>query len=267
MPHASSPRFPARSAFWLGFALSGFFDGILLHQVLRWHHLLSGLGQGGGPFADPALQIAADGWFHALMYLVAAFALAFLWRGRAGLVAPGASPRLAGWLLIGFGVWHVADAGLSHWVLGLHRIRMDSETPLAWDVGWLLAFGAPPLAAGVLLLRRRGEGAAAARVLPLLVLATLGAGAWSAMPPAGAPAAHVIAFAPAVSFSQATRALRDAGVELTGLVSERTYTLRRRPTIAQAAALYARGALYVGGAGIGGGCSAWSAQPSSSTSQ
>ena len=26
----------------LGFGIGGFFDGILLHQVLQWHHLLSG---------------------------------------------------------------------------------------------------------------------------------------------------------------------------------------------------------------------------------
>ena len=25
----------------LGFSLGGFFDGILLHQVLQWHHLFS----------------------------------------------------------------------------------------------------------------------------------------------------------------------------------------------------------------------------------
>jgi uncharacterized membrane protein len=30
----------------LGFAFGGFFDGILLHQVLQWHHLLS-LVKGG----------------------------------------------------------------------------------------------------------------------------------------------------------------------------------------------------------------------------
>jgi Predicted membrane protein len=27
----------------LGFGLGGFFDGILLHQILQWHHLLSGI--------------------------------------------------------------------------------------------------------------------------------------------------------------------------------------------------------------------------------
>ena len=31
----------AWAAATIGFALGGFFDGILLHQVLQWHHLFS----------------------------------------------------------------------------------------------------------------------------------------------------------------------------------------------------------------------------------
>lgn len=30
-----------RYALLLGIALGGFFDGILLHQILQWHHLLN----------------------------------------------------------------------------------------------------------------------------------------------------------------------------------------------------------------------------------
>ncbi len=37
-PQASRPAFAAGV---LGFALGGFFDGIMLHQVLQWHHFLS----------------------------------------------------------------------------------------------------------------------------------------------------------------------------------------------------------------------------------
>ncbi|WP_201270039.1 DUF2243 domain-containing protein [Sinorhizobium meliloti] len=33
--------------FALGVSIGGFFDGILLHQVLQWHHLLSGIGDRG----------------------------------------------------------------------------------------------------------------------------------------------------------------------------------------------------------------------------
>lgn len=39
-----SPSWDRAGVVWgtvLGFALGGFFDGILLHQILQWHHLLS----------------------------------------------------------------------------------------------------------------------------------------------------------------------------------------------------------------------------------
>ncbi|MCJ9711991.1 DUF2243 domain-containing protein, partial [Bordetella hinzii] len=59
-----------RASGWLGFAMGGFFDGILLHQILQWHHLLSALRT--GVLADLRMQVAVDGLFHALMYAVAA---------------------------------------------------------------------------------------------------------------------------------------------------------------------------------------------------
>src|SRR5690606_41087677 len=61
----------------LGFGLGGFFDGILLHQVLQWHHLLSGVEQAR---QDIRVLILADGLFHVLMYVVAGMGLWLLWR-------------------------------------------------------------------------------------------------------------------------------------------------------------------------------------------
>ena len=141
----------AAAAFALGFALSGFFDGILLHQILQWHHLLSAIE------GDLRFQVVADGWFHVAMYAVAAVGLWRLWRARGALGAPGAGRALAAWGLIGFGAWHLVDAVGSHWLLGIHRIRMDAASPLAWDLAWAAAFGAAPLALG-LWLRGRGGG-------------------------------------------------------------------------------------------------------------
>src|SRR5215207_8294739 len=152
----TSFRALARAAFWLGFALSGFFDGILLHQILQWHHLLSGVGRQGGIFADLRVQMLADGYFHLLMYVIAASGLWLLWRARASLNSEGSARVLLAWLLIGFGIWHFADAVASHWIAQIHRIRMDVENPLVWDVGWLVAFGVAPLAAGLILRARRG---------------------------------------------------------------------------------------------------------------
>lgn len=36
--------FPLAGGLLLGLGLGGFFDGIILHQVLQWHHMLTSAG-------------------------------------------------------------------------------------------------------------------------------------------------------------------------------------------------------------------------------
>lgn len=116
----------------LGFALGGFFDGILLHQVLQWHHVLSAVELAQA--RDLRWQVFIDGLFHAAMYVIAAFGLWLLWRARHHLAAPGGGPLLIAYLLIGFGAWHMLDGALFHWALGLHHIRMAAANRWVWDV-------------------------------------------------------------------------------------------------------------------------------------
>ena len=89
----------------LGFALGGFFDGILLHQILQWHHLLSLVP--GEAMRDLRVQVLADGLFHLLVYLIAMLGLWRLWRGRAELgTGPGAGRPLLGAALVGLVLMH-----------------------------------------------------------------------------------------------------------------------------------------------------------------
>jgi uncharacterized membrane protein len=141
------PRGLLPAAAVLGVGLGGFFDGILLHQVLQWHHLLSLVP--GEALRDIGNQILADGLFHVLMYAITAAGLWMLWRRRAALREPGASARVLGGALLGFGGWNIADVGLFHWIMGIHRIRVDVSDPLAWDIGWLVIFGLAVTAAGL----------------------------------------------------------------------------------------------------------------------
>ena len=127
----------------IGIALGGFFDGILLHQILQWHHFLSLVP--GEALRDIKNQIIADGAFHVLMYVIAAIGLVMLWRARAGLGGPGAGRRLLGSVLLGFGIWQVIDVVVFHWIAGIHRIRVDVPNPLVWDIGWMVVFGVPTL--------------------------------------------------------------------------------------------------------------------------
>jgi len=142
-------------SFLLGFALGGFFDGILLHQILQWHHLLSGWE--GGVFEDIRFQMLADGVFHLLMYVVALWGLLLLWKARAELNRPSGGKVLLAYAFIGFGVWHIVDSLISHWLLGLHRIRMDTDHPLFWDLLWFGVFGILFIAIGWWIYKRSGS--------------------------------------------------------------------------------------------------------------
>jgi len=137
------------SSFLLGFSLGGFIDGILLHQVLQWHHLLSNVDR----VRDLRTQILADGLFHVLMYVLAVLALVRLGRAweRGSVPAPGA---LLVRMLYGFAAWQAVDVVGFHWLVGIHRVRVDVPNPLFWDVAWLVAFGVPPLLAAWSLRRR-----------------------------------------------------------------------------------------------------------------
>lgn len=230
----------------LGFALGGFFDGILLHQILQWHHLLS-LVPG---MEDLRLQILWDGWFHALMYVLAALALIGLWRVRAD--AAGANSTL-GALLAGFGAWHALDGILSHWLLGIHRIRLDSAYPLAWDLGWFVALGLAPILLGWLIARRPGRhGPPPAVTVALLAAIGLGAGTWAAQPPADQPFATIV-LAPGVD---PETALARAGFAKSDLIwsDPLSRVMVARLDGGDPWRLYLEGALLVSGTGVPAGC-------------
>ncbi|KQQ88891.1 DUF2243 domain-containing protein [Massilia sp. Leaf139] len=173
----------SRSLGWagylLGFGLGGFFDGILLHQILQWHHLLSLVTR--PPFQDIRVQIMVDGFFHLLMYVLAFAGLWKLWKGRHHVGGGGDRLLLAN-AALGFGAWHILDGILSHWVLGIHRIRLDSDNLLFWDLLWFVVFGVAFVVLGLRL--RRGNGTAGGRGgAAALVLAVLIGGPVAALPP------------------------------------------------------------------------------------
>lgn len=244
---------------WLGVALGGFFDGILLHQILQWHHLLSAVQAA----SDLRVQILADGLFHALMYLLALVGLVQLWRRRAALRAPGAGRILGGSALVGFGGWHMMDAVLSHWVLGIHRIRMDTANPLLWDLAWFAVFGLVPLVLGLWLRRVRpgnghgGPGGSGGRTAAAaLGLAALLAGPIAALP-SGEAGPFVVVFAPGMEGARAFDAL--ARLDARVLWADReggvwAVQMARRD---QAWRLYGSGALLVGQGAGAFGCLGW----------
>ena len=255
MPHGERLSAPFGAAVVLGFALSGFFDGVLLHQILQWHHLLSLVEVEA--VRSLRVQILADGLFHALMYVVAVAGLILLWRARSGLAAPDGSRRLWSGVLVGFGAWNVVDVGLFHWILGIHHVRLDVPDPVVWDAAWLIVFGLAPLAAGGLVVgRRRRAGPAHLFSVGALLALLVGSGVWGLRPPP-AGADTLVLFRPGADVLSAAAAVdaRLVQMDASGAVA-----ILRLPAGASSWRLYRHGALLVQGAGPAG-CLNWSRRP------
>ncbi|HLS79007.1 MAG TPA: DUF2243 domain-containing protein [Nocardia sp.] len=144
----------------LGIGLGGFVDGILLHQLLQWHHMLTSTGTdniGLDPYpADTVhgLEINTlwDGLFHTFTWLAVLFGLWLLYsrvveaRGRVW-----ASRALWGWMLVGWGLFNLVEGVIDHHILGIHHVRGGAHQ-LWWDLGFL-ALGAVLVVAGWFLQR------------------------------------------------------------------------------------------------------------------
>ncbi len=134
----------------LGLGLGGFFDGIVLHQILQWHHMLSAHTP-PDTLADLQLNTFADGLFHASTWVLTAAGLVLLWAAVRQGAALGWS-RLIGGLLAGWGGFNLVEGLIDHQILGVHHVRPGPDE-LLYDIGFLI-WGATMLIVGVLLLNR-----------------------------------------------------------------------------------------------------------------
>ncbi|MEV4413846.1 DUF2243 domain-containing protein [Catellatospora sp. NPDC049609] len=144
----------------LGVGLGGFLDGILLHQLLQWHHMLTSTDTDRiGVRYYPASTVHGlqmntvwDGLFHTftwlavlgglgLLYSRVSHARGRLWRSRV----------LWGWILVGWGLFNLVEGVIDHHLLGIHHVRAG-PAQLEWDLAFL-TLGAVLVVAGWLLQR------------------------------------------------------------------------------------------------------------------
>ena len=248
-----------RPALLTGFGLGAFLDGIVLHQVLQWHHLLSLVP--GEDLRRIETQILADGAFHVLMWLIAVAGLWLLWRARKELAGDRSGRGLAVAVLLGFAAWNAVDVIGFHWILHIHRIRVDVPPGdrLRWDLGWLALFAAVPLAAAWFTARGGTGGPAPRGAAAALALLVVGAAALSLRAPPNADARTVL-FRAGNSQADILAAAGAVGGAVVSMPSERLAVLTL-PDGAAGWRLYRHGAMVVGGPGSPAACLNWTALP------
>ena len=132
--------FPAAAGILFGLGLGGFFDGIVLHQIMQWHHMLTSAGYPATSVDNLEINTLWDGIFHASTYVFVVLGLILLWRTAHRVHLWWSGRLLIGTLLMGFGIFNLVEGIVDHQILGLHHVNetVPASQWLYWDIGFLV---------------------------------------------------------------------------------------------------------------------------------
>jgi uncharacterized membrane protein len=130
--------------------LAGFVDGILLHEILQWHHMVTSVRPATN-LSNLEANTLADGLFHLGTWTLTVIGGVLLWRAGGRDDVPWSPKIFGGSLLFGAGLFNFIEGIVDHQILGIHHVK-PGPNQLAWDIGFLI-FGAGLALVGWILLR------------------------------------------------------------------------------------------------------------------
>jgi uncharacterized membrane protein len=130
--------------------LAGFVDGILLHEILQWHHMITTIRPIAN-FSDFEANTLGDGLFHLGTWTMTVVGVTLLWLAGGRSDVPWSPKIFGGSLLLGAGLFDVIEGLVDHQILGIHHVK-PGPNQLAWDIGFL-ALGATLAVIGWIILR------------------------------------------------------------------------------------------------------------------
>ncbi|KJH73060.1 DUF2243 domain-containing protein [Aliterella atlantica] len=139
----------------LGIGLGGFVDGIVLHQILQWHHMLSSV-RPPTTIAQMKVNMVWDGLFDAATWIFTVLGIYLLWQAVQRDDVPRSSNTLFGSILIGAGSFNVIEGIIDHQILGIHHVKPGANE-LIWDIGFIV-LGAILVLVGWVLIQAAKKG-------------------------------------------------------------------------------------------------------------
>jgi uncharacterized membrane protein len=145
----------------LGIGLGGFVDGILFHQILQWHGMVTHFyPKTGLPpetiVRNMQINMFWDGLFHVATWLSTVTGLALLWRAGGRADVPWSGKAFAGSLPLGWGLFNLVEGIVDHHILHVHHVTEEAGH-LAWYIGFL-GSGVVLIVVGLLVIRQAKAG-------------------------------------------------------------------------------------------------------------
>lgn len=120
----------------LGIGIGGFIDGIVLHQILQWHQMLSNRISTDN-VVNKSVNMFWDGIFHAFTLTTTIIGIYLLWKLLKRRNINRSGWLLAGGMSIGWGLFNITEGIINHHLLELHHVRENTFNSGLWDYGFL----------------------------------------------------------------------------------------------------------------------------------
>lgn len=119
----------------LGIGMGGFVDGIVFHQLLQVHSMLSAQVT-RSTVAGLEINMFWDGLFHVLTWTMTALGLALLWKAVKRGDVPLSTKTLVGSMALGWGLFNLVEGIIDHHLLHIHHVT-ETDNHLIWDLAFL----------------------------------------------------------------------------------------------------------------------------------
>jgi uncharacterized membrane protein len=106
----------------IGIGMGGFVDGILLHQILQWHNMVSNWVPPNDMEAMKT-NMLWDGIFHAFVWLVTLAGILLFWRAAYEREEIPGPRNFIGLFMLGWGSFNFVEGIIDHQILGIHYVR------------------------------------------------------------------------------------------------------------------------------------------------
>ena len=135
----------------IGIGMGGFVDGILFHQLLQVHNMLSARVPPRESIPNMEVNMFWDGLFHTFTWAATAIGIWLLFRAARRPDVLWDGRVMIGGVLLGAGLFNLVEGLLNHHVLQIHHV-VETHGLSLWDWGFLLS-GVVLIVVGVLLAR------------------------------------------------------------------------------------------------------------------
>lgn len=140
----------------IGVGMGGFVDGILFHQILQIHNMLSAK-RPPTTVVNIETNMVWDGLFHAFTWTMTALGILMLFRAGRRADVPWSGRILLGAVIAGWGLFNFVEGLVDHHILHVHHV-VERLGLSIWD--WLfLASGIVLMIVGSLLIRSAKDAA------------------------------------------------------------------------------------------------------------